>query len=128
MISLKTIKRIVILVVGGTVLLLGVALLVLPGPAFIVIPAALAILAIEFAWARRWLRKARTLLANIGTAVGQNDQPRCASFFSLCQHWRFSSKPETALRKWHGIRAARISRSKLTSVKPEDRTEASAHL
>lgn len=64
MISLKTIKRITILVVGGTVLAIGVAFLVLPGPAFIVIPAGLAILAIEFAWARRWLRKARGLLPN----------------------------------------------------------------
>jgi tellurite resistance protein TerC len=83
MISLKTIKRIVILVVGSTVLVLGVALLVLPGPAFIVIPAGLAILAIEFAWARRWLRKARNLLANMGTAVGQNEQAQGSSFFSL---------------------------------------------
>lgn len=62
MITLKTIKRIVILVVGGTVLLLGIALLVLPGPAFIVIPVGLAILAIEFAWARRWLRRMRELV------------------------------------------------------------------
>jgi len=62
LISLKTIKRVAILLIGGTVLAIGVALLVLPGPAFIVIPAGLAILAIEFAWARRWLRKARGLL------------------------------------------------------------------
>jgi tellurite resistance protein TerC len=62
MITLKGIKRIVILVVGGTVLLLGIALLVLPGPAFIVIPVGLAILAIEFAWARRWLRRMRELV------------------------------------------------------------------
>lgn len=62
MISLKTIKRVVILVVGGTVLLLGVALIVLPGPAVVVIPAGLAILAIEFAWARRWLRSALSIL------------------------------------------------------------------
>jgi len=47
--------RIVITVVGMTVLLIGVALLVLPGPAFVVIPVGLAILATEFAWARRWL-------------------------------------------------------------------------
>jgi len=39
-----------------TVLLIGVALLVLPGPAFVVIPVGLAILATEYAWARRWLR------------------------------------------------------------------------
>ena len=50
-------RRIVVAIVGGTVLLVGVAMIVLPGPATIVIPAGLAILAIEFAWARRWLRR-----------------------------------------------------------------------
>jgi tellurite resistance protein TerC len=52
-------RRIVISVVGGTVLLLGFAMVVLPGPAIVVIPAGLAILGLEFAWARRWLRKVR---------------------------------------------------------------------
>jgi ribosome-associated translation inhibitor RaiA len=70
LISLRTIKRIAILVVGSTVLAIGVALIVLPGPAFIVIPAGLAILAIEFAWARRWLRKARGLLPNENGTCG----------------------------------------------------------
>ena len=60
---MKQIKRIVVMVLGGTVLALGVALIVLPGPAFIVIPLGLAILAVEFAWAKRWLRSARALLA-----------------------------------------------------------------
>ena len=46
-------KRILVTVVGGTVLALGLAMVVLPGPAIVVIPAGLAILAIEFAWARR---------------------------------------------------------------------------
>ena len=59
---MQRIKRIVVTVVGGTVLFLGVGLIVLPGPAFLVIPAGLAILAIEFAWARRWLRSARAVL------------------------------------------------------------------
>ena len=54
---LRQARRVVIGVVGFTVLLIGVALLVLPGPAFIVIPAGLAILAVEFAWARRWLQR-----------------------------------------------------------------------
>jgi putative transmembrane protein PGPGW len=53
-------------VVGGSVLALGIALIVLPGPAFLVIPACLAILAIEFAWAKRWLRKAREWLPGSG--------------------------------------------------------------
>lgn len=39
--------------------LTGVAMLLLPGPAFIVIPIGLAILAAEFRWARRWLSKLR---------------------------------------------------------------------
>ena len=63
--AIKKGKRIIVAVVGGTVLVLGVALIVLPGPAFIVIPAALAILAIEFAWARRWLRSVRALLPRL---------------------------------------------------------------
>ena len=50
-------RRIAVGLVGGTVLALGVALLVLPGPAFVVIPLGLAILGVEFTWARRWLRK-----------------------------------------------------------------------
>jgi uncharacterized protein (TIGR02611 family) len=56
------VRRVVVGVIGGTVLLIGVALLVLPGPAFIVIPLGLAILATEFLWARRWLQKARSLV------------------------------------------------------------------
>ena len=68
MISIKAVNRIAILVVGSTVLAIGVALLVLPGPAFIVIPVGFAILAVEFAWARRWLHKARELLPNTNGA------------------------------------------------------------
>ncbi len=48
-----------IAVVGASVVLLGIALLVLPGPAFLVIPIGLAILSLEFAWARHWLQKIR---------------------------------------------------------------------
>lgn len=52
-------RRIAVALVGGTVLAIGIALLVLPGPAFVVIPVGLAILGAEFAWARHWLRKVR---------------------------------------------------------------------
>lgn len=54
---LRTARRIVIAVVGATVLVIGVAMIVLPGPAIVVIPAGLAILATEFVWARRWLKR-----------------------------------------------------------------------
>ena len=52
-------KRIAIGIVGGSVLVIGVAMIVLPGPAFIVIPVGLGILGLEFAWARIWLKKAK---------------------------------------------------------------------
>jgi len=51
----KVARRVVIGVVGTTVVFIGIALIVLPGPAFLLIPLGLAILGIEFAWARHWL-------------------------------------------------------------------------
>jgi tellurite resistance protein TerC len=62
-ITYQAARRIVIGVVGTTVLLLGVVMLVTPGPGLIVIPLGLAILSIEFAWARYWLRKLREKLS-----------------------------------------------------------------
>lgn len=60
-IFLRHLKKILVLIVGGTVLLIGIILIFLPGPSFIVIPAGLAILAIEFAWARRLLKRAQNV-------------------------------------------------------------------
>jgi tellurite resistance protein TerC len=48
-------KRLIMIVIGFTVLLVGIAMVVLPGPAVIVIPVGLAILATEFLWARKLL-------------------------------------------------------------------------
>ncbi len=56
-------RRIVIGVVGSSVLLLGIVMIVTPGPAFVVIPVGLAILAVEFVWARHWLKKLRELIS-----------------------------------------------------------------
>ena len=52
-------RRIVIAVIGGTILLGGIIMLVMPGPGLAVILLGLAILAIEFAWAKLWLAKVR---------------------------------------------------------------------
>lgn len=54
---LKQAKRLIILLIGGTVILIGLVMLLLPGPAFIVIPTGLGILATEFVWARHLLHK-----------------------------------------------------------------------
>ncbi len=55
----RLVRRLAVLVIGATVVLVGVVLLVTPGPAFVVIPLGLAILAGEFLWARRLLRYLR---------------------------------------------------------------------
>lgn len=50
--SLKRAKKLIIGVIGFTVLLIGIVMIVLPGPAIVVIPIGLAILATEFVWAK----------------------------------------------------------------------------
>jgi uncharacterized protein (TIGR02611 family) len=72
-------KRIAIGIVGGSVLVVGVCMIVLPGPAFVVIPVGLAILGLEFAWARRWLKKAKakaeSMAQNFKNGNGKNGPP-----------------------------------------------------
>jgi len=57
--SLKKLKRLIVAIFGITLLIIGIAMIVLPGPAIVVIPLALGILATEFVWARRLLHKVR---------------------------------------------------------------------
>lgn len=57
--SYRVARRIVIGIVGATVVIVGLIMFVTPGPALIVVPLGLAILALEFAWARRLLRQMR---------------------------------------------------------------------
>ena len=57
--ALRWVRKGLVLALGASVVLVGVVMLITPGPAFLVIPAGLAILATEFYWARRlllWLR------------------------------------------------------------------------
>ena len=47
--------RVLWVVVGATVLIAGLVMTVLPGPAIVVVPVGMAMLAAEFAWARKLL-------------------------------------------------------------------------
>ncbi len=55
-------RKVVIAVIGGTVVLVGLSLIVLPGPAIIVVPIGLVILASEFAWAGSLLRRGKLVM------------------------------------------------------------------
>ena len=58
--TFKRIKRIIVAVIGFSILALGIVLIVLPGPAFIIIPIGLAVLATEFVWAKKLLEKVKS--------------------------------------------------------------------
>jgi uncharacterized protein (TIGR02611 family) len=55
----KLAKRIAITVIGASILAIGIVMIVAPGPALVLIPVGLAILGLEFAWARHWLKRLR---------------------------------------------------------------------
>jgi tellurite resistance protein TerC len=60
--TIRQVKKLVVAVMGFTMLIAGIAMIVLPGPAFIFIPAGLAILATEFLWAKKLLQKVKEKL------------------------------------------------------------------
>ena len=65
----RWIRRVVVGLIGALVLVTGLLRVVLPGPAVVVIPLGLAILSLEFAWARYLLRRLRDRVG-----LGQNGQ------------------------------------------------------
>lgn len=82
--TLKQAKRVVVIVIGFTVLVIGIALIFLPGPSVLVIPLGLAILATEFVWARRLLIRFKRETRRLKNAISrkmqgdrrENSQPR----------------------------------------------------
>ena len=73
--TLQQATRLIVIVVGFTVLLIGLAMVVLPGPAIVVVPLGLAILATEFVWARRLLRRMKQEVERLKSAVGGKATP-----------------------------------------------------
>ena len=73
--TLKQMKRLVVIVFGFTILAAGIAMIALPGPAFVFIPAGLTILATEFVWAKKLLQKVKDKLKRDKKRTeGQPDQ------------------------------------------------------
>jgi uncharacterized protein (TIGR02611 family) len=74
------VKKVLVGVVGSIVLLIGLAMMVLPGPAIIFIPLGLAILASEFRWARRLLVRFRIYLRSKRQQFRERRRVRRRSF------------------------------------------------
>ena len=71
----RALRRMLVLLIGSTVLIAGLLMLVLPGPGMLVIIVGLAILAIEFAWAEALFTQARERAARLARKFhAENDR------------------------------------------------------
>ncbi len=80
--TIKQIRRALIFLIGATVILIGVVMIVAPGPAIVVIPAGLAILATEFVWARKLFNmvkdRTRSAAKSLGLPFGKGESEEAA--------------------------------------------------
>jgi len=67
--AIRQMRRLVVFLIGITVVLIGVIMLFTPGPGVVVIPLGLGILAIEFAWPRPLLKRFRERAEKLGHDV-----------------------------------------------------------
>ena len=68
--SYRMAKRIVIGIVGGTIVIAGIVLAVMPIlPGWPAIFVGLGVLSLEFAWARIWLKKAKEKAEDVGRSI-----------------------------------------------------------
>ena len=65
----KQIKRLAIFLIGISIVLIGCILFFTPGPAIVVIPIGLAILATEFIWAKKLLNKFKEKTSSISKSA-----------------------------------------------------------
>ncbi len=79
---LRILRKVAVAIAGGCVVALGIVLIVLPGPAIVVIPFGVAILATEFAWAERLLLRIRSLITRTLERVKRTARPRLARVVS----------------------------------------------
>ncbi len=73
--ALKGLRRAIVLVLGLSVLAVGIVMIIGPGPAVVVIPLGLGILATEFLWARRLLDALKRRLAEVHEAAIPQSMP-----------------------------------------------------
>lgn len=64
-----------VIVIGFTILAVGIAMIVLPGPAVVVIPIGLAILATEFIWAKKLLITVKERIERMRKGKGSQNKP-----------------------------------------------------
>jgi len=71
-------RKLIVGVIGGTVVLVGVIMLVTPGPGWIAIFLGLSILSVEFVWAARLLKRLKDKGRDISNRVLGNSGKQAA--------------------------------------------------
>ena len=97
--------RLIILVFGITLVLLGLAMMVLPGPGILTAVIGVAVLAAEFAWARRMLRRAHQ---------------QFAVYYNHYEQWRGVSRPLPRVYEFRGDGEGGHNPGPLTLKVPRD--------
>lgn len=116
--SLRFARRVVLLVVGLTIVVIGVILMPLPGPGLLIVLGGLALLALEFAWARIWMQRIRDSASDVTEAVQgpEGRQLRKRAWASLRGLFRAAARlPRRALEKWHVLKERRRRRRPMLS-------------
>ncbi len=78
-VTLQQAKRLIRIVIGFTVLIIGIVMIALPGPAVVVIPIGLGILATEFVWAKHLLKRFKDGANNLKNSILNNNKPKANS-------------------------------------------------
>lgn len=112
--TLKQGRRLIVTVLGFTVLLIGLAMIILRGPAIVVIPLGVAILATEFVWARRLLSRMKTKAVGVLTRqrTGQLDPartlPEVGSKAAAFQQAKSRAVQEDGHEPWDPVEESRL--------------------
>lgn len=61
----RKIRKIIISIVGSILLIIGIIMIIVPGPAYLIIPAGLGMLGTEYQWAKRMHEKIKGILKKI---------------------------------------------------------------
>jgi uncharacterized protein (TIGR02611 family) len=85
--TIRQVRKLIVLVVGVTLIIAGLIMVIAPGPAIVVIPLGLAVLASEFVWARRLLKQYKNYAVNFQKRAEENEvtrpRPYLAAFVVL---------------------------------------------
>lgn len=82
--NMHLVKRFAVTIVGAVLLVVGVAMMILPGPGILLIVAGLAVLATEYVWARRLLVRAKKQAQQVqDAAVASTGRTAASLAFAL---------------------------------------------